>query len=79
MRAIYRGGVRGLRVAFASVIAVGWLTVTVLMLVAGNLMSVDEEWDGWGDILLNPYLIVPYVVITAGVTAGVWALCRRPT
>lgn len=79
MRGTYPVGVRAIRTALACVIAVGWLIVTLLILLSGNLMSLDEEWEGWGDILLNPYLIVPYLAITTGAAVGVWALCRRPT
>ena len=79
MWATYRVGVRIIRTALACAIAFGWLFVTLMILLAGNLMSVDEEWEGWGDVLLNPYLIVPYLAITTGAALGVWALRRRPT
>lgn len=45
-----------------------WLT--------GSLMSVDEEWTGWGDVLLNPYLVLPYVVVSVALLGGAWALLR---
>ena len=50
--------------------------LTYTMLVVGQLMSLDEEWTGWGDVLLNPYIVLPYVVISALGAMALWALFR---
>ena len=34
-----------------------WLAYTLLLGMTGQMMSVDEEWQGWGDVLLNPVLM----------------------
>jgi hypothetical protein len=39
-----------------------WLFYTILVWFGGYMMSVDEEWEGWGDVLLNPYIM------------GIWTL-----
>lgn len=39
-----------------------WLLYTLSMGFGGYMMSVDEEWEGWGDIFLNPYIM------------GIWTL-----
>jgi hypothetical protein len=39
-----------------------WLFYTLLVWFGGYMMSVDEEWEGWGEVLLNPYIM------------GIWAL-----
>lgn len=44
------------------------LSLPPLLLAAGALMSLDNAWAGWQDLLLNPYLLVPY----AGLTASAW-------
>jgi len=53
-----------------------WVVLTFTMLVVGQLMSLDEEWTGWGDVLLNPYIVLPYVVISALGAMALWALFR---
>ncbi|HUR17656.1 MAG TPA: hypothetical protein VMZ51_01810 [Acidimicrobiales bacterium] len=62
---------RTIRTPLACAIALGWLFVTLMILFGGYLMSVDEEWEGWGDVLLNPYLVVSYLAITAGAAVAV--------
>ena len=48
-----------------------WVLYTMLLLFTGQLASVDEEWQGWGDVFLNPYLMAPWVLFGAGfVTFG---------
>lgn len=48
-----------------------WVFYTLSLLLVGNLMSVDEDWEGWGDIFLNPYIMVPWLLLgTAFVTFG---------
>jgi hypothetical protein len=44
------------------------------MVIAGQLMSIDEEWNGWGDVLLNPFIVLPYVAITAFGAMALWWL-----
>jgi hypothetical protein len=66
------------RVIAAVLIGAAWCVGVALMVLAGSLMSIDEEWTGWGDLFLNPYLMVPGVLITLGV---VWSISRliRPS
>lgn len=49
-----------------------WLLYTLCLWFVGQLMSIDEEWQGWGDVLLNPYLMGLWVLLAAGF--GVFAL-----
>ena len=46
-----------------------WLT--------GTLMSVDEEWQGWGDLLLNPFVVGPWLALTGACAASSLALVRH--
>ena len=46
-----------------------WLT--------GGLMSVDEEWHGWGDLLLNPFVVGPWLALTGAAAASGLALTRH--
>lgn len=43
-----------------------WLIATVmgapLFFGGGVVLSIDEEWSGWGNWLLNPYIVAPYAV-----------------
>lgn len=54
---------------FALVLLALWLTATVvfvpLLISGGVLLSIDEEWNGWVSWLLNPYIMVPYVALSA--------------
>ncbi len=52
----------------------GWLLVSVFFVLALGLMSVDEEFAGWSDLL--PLLTI-YFIFTGGLWAGVWVLARR--
>ena len=49
-----------------------WLFYTLLMGFGGYMMSVDEEWEGWGDGFLNPYIRGSWTLL-----GGVSALRRR--
>jgi hypothetical protein len=40
-----------------------WVLLTLLLAFVGQMMNVDEEWQGWGDIVLNPYFIAPWVLV----------------
>ena len=42
-----------------------WVLFTLLLWFVGSLMSVDEEWKGWGDVLLNPYMMAPWLLLAA--------------
>jgi uncharacterized BrkB/YihY/UPF0761 family membrane protein len=53
-----------------------WVVGSFTMLIAAQLMSVDEEWTGWGDVLLNPYIVLPYVVISGLGAMALWWLFR---
>jgi hypothetical protein len=41
-----------------------WASATALGWLIGSLMSLDEEWTGWGDVVLNPFLMAPYFTFT---------------
>ena len=48
-----------------------WVLWTLLLWFVGSLLSVDEEWQGWGDVFLNPYMMVPWLLLGAAfVTFG---------
>jgi len=51
-----------------------WLMVSLFFVVAVRLMSVDEEWRGWSDVV---GIVLIYVGISALVWAGVWLLVRK--
>ncbi len=69
---------RAVRVAAGVVVEVGWLTVSLLILVAAWFVPDDEESAGWSAVLLNPYLMAPYTLYTVLSGAGLWLLFRRP-
>lgn len=45
-----------------------WLFYTLLLGFLGQMMSVDEEWQGWGDVLLIPYFMGFCVLLGGGFT-----------
>ncbi len=51
----------------------GWVVISVFFVLALGLMSIDEEFAGWSDLL--PLLAI-YVTCTGGLWAGVWFLVR---
>jgi len=53
------------------------VAVTATLWFLSQAMSVDEEWAGLGDILLNPYIMLPYLVVTLACVAGATVLARR--
>ena len=59
---------------FAAVMVGGWLLVSVIFVLALGLMSVDEEFAGWSDLLP---LLALYLAFTGGLWTGVWVLARR--
>lgn len=64
------------RIVIAVCVAIAWSAILALGAIAGQLMSLDEEWHGWGDILLNPYLMVPLGIFTIGVGLAEYWLLR---
>ncbi len=61
------------RTGGATVLLAGWLLISVFFVLALGLMSVDEEWEGWSDLLP---LVLIYVVFTAIVWVIMWILVR---
>jgi len=66
------------RRALAAVLVVVWMYAAVLLYVVGSLMSLDQEWTGWGDIFANPYILLVIVPFSAVVAVAVVLLLRRP-
>lgn len=54
-----------------------WAYANTVFLIVVSLMSLDEEWRGWGDVLLNPYIMVPYVLFTCVAGIAVWWIARK--
>lgn len=67
---------RALATAAAGLIVVGWALLSLFLVVAASLMSVDEESQGWSDVLLNPYVVGPYLLLTGLGATVVWFLLR---
>ena len=61
------------RTGGATVLLAGWLLISVFFALALGLISVDEEWEGWSDLLP---LVLLYVVFTAIVWVVMWILVR---
>lgn len=61
------------RTGGATVLLAGWLLISIFFVLALGLMSVDEEWEGWSDLLP---LVLIYVVFTAIVWVIMWLLVR---
>ena len=68
--------------AFAAglVIVVGWMAATFTFVMTAQLMTVDEQWEGW-DFGLVMIFIVPWLALTGAAAAGLWLLFRgrRPS
>ncbi|HUP69439.1 MAG TPA: hypothetical protein VM142_06440 [Acidimicrobiales bacterium] len=43
-----------LRIGISILLALAWSAILALVVITGQLMSLDEEWQGWGDLILNP-------------------------
>lgn len=69
---------KSLGVALAAASFGSWVFFSATCLLVVGLMSTDDEWQGfWHDIVLNPYTVGSYVMLSAVVWApGVWALRR---
>ena len=61
------------RTGGATVLLAGWLLMSVFFVLALGLMSVDEEWEGWSDLLP---LVLIYLVFIAIVWVIMWILVR---
>ena len=46
----------------AGLLFVLWVFYTLIVGFGGYMMSIDEEWEGRGDVFLNPYIM------------GIWTL-----
>jgi len=53
-----------LRAVGGLVVLGSWLVISGSLVVGAQLMSVDEEWQGWGDVFLNPYIMLPYLAFS---------------
>lgn len=58
------------------VIVLGWVAASFTLVITAQLMTVDEEWDGW-DLGLVMVFIVPWLALSAVGAAGLWLLFRR--
>ena len=66
-----------LKAVVAAAVVATWFTISLFVLLALRLMRVDDEWQGWPDVLLNPYLVLGYGGLTALAATAVWLLVRR--
>ena len=77
------GSVASRRVVHAALIVLTaglvalWVGGSLMLWLTGGLMSVDEEWQGWGDILLNPFVVGPWLAVTGACAASGLALTRH--
>lgn len=65
------------RVAAVMVIIVMWLVASATVILFGLILSVDEEWQGWSDVLLNPYLMIPYILVIVILLAFLRIVLRK--
>lgn len=65
-----------LRTVCAVSIAGLWLTISLFSAIAVNLMSADEDWQGWSDFVGIGVLYIGFSVL---VWAVVWLLVRNRT
>lgn len=50
-----------------------WVFVSLILFVTVRLMSLDEEWRGWSDVVP---LVLLYILITGVLSGAVWVLLR---
>ena len=62
---------------FAILASLIWLAAAGTILVVGSLMSLDEEWNGWTDILFNQYIIVPFLLLSILTLASWYSVARN--
>ncbi len=66
-----------LKAAIAIVLLGLWAYGSSILWSTARLMSLDEEWQGWGDVLLNPYIVGPYLVASGVLLIPAGMLLRR--
>jgi hypothetical protein len=66
------------RLGGSALLACVAIAIAATVWFVGWMMSVDEEWTGWGDVLLNPYIMGPTFVAALGCVGGAVLLYRRP-
>jgi hypothetical protein len=61
------------------VVVLGWVAATVSFVITAQLMTVDEDWEGW-DFGLVMIFMVPWLALSGAGAAGLWLLfrCRPP-
>lgn len=64
------------KLAAGLVIVLGWVVVSFTLVISAQLVTVDEEWEGW-DLGLVMIFIVPWLALSAGAAAVLWILFRR--
>lgn len=67
------------RIGVAGILVATWLAWTWFNWLVSALMSLDEEWEGWPDHLLNPYIVLSYLVPSALLLVPAYLLARRRT
>ncbi len=58
------------------VIVLGWVVASFTLVITAQLMTVDEEWEGW-DFGLVMIFLVPWLELSAAGAVGLWVLFRR--
>lgn len=58
------------------VLILGWVTAIFTLVITAQLMTVDEEWEGW-DIGLGLIFILPWLALSAVVALGLRLIFRR--
>ena len=53
-----------------------WLAWTWFAWVIVSLASVDEEWTGWEDVLLDPYIVGVYTSVSVVLLVPCFLLVR---
>ena len=68
--------VRLVRLVAAALLVAIWASTTFMFWLTTALMSIDEEWRGWGD-LLDPYVVGFYLAVTLICIGAAVLLCRN--
>ena len=58
------------------VIVLGWVGASFTLVITAELMTVDEEWEGW-DFGLVMIFIIPWLALSAVGAVALWLLSRR--
>lgn len=64
------------RFAAGLVIVLGWIVMTFTLLITAQLLTVDEEWEGW-DPGLGMIFFIPWLALSGVAGVVLWALFRR--